>query len=563
MEFLTNQDNYKPFFFGQKDYNDEIKQTLDNKSYANCISDMMANALSNTTKTTAVVWEKENGQLVQRNVIIPALDANPVNGIIHLHKEGQHFEPIVKRQQKEISDALSSTHGLSLQQTQALSSIPPEDFNIHDHQISSDKEYAITKSIEGAEERKTQEREDESIVTTLDSDSDCVIIENAGQERQDESIVTTLDSDSDCVIIENTGQEREDKSIVTTQDSDSDCVIIENAGQGNGKYVDRLNQIKFDSKKDIQIPGITSEAICYLDGDKRFPFWKIASKPLETLPVAESIHYGRYDRNKLCQSNPNFVNANCSFLVNTDNMLNAKDIFCDLHGHWERAGTKRMNCVPDKGRLVKIPEGEIKIDDKTMVKVKRAVYYHRHHRDFHKVIVTLDSTPISFLQYYFDDKPKNVFASHPHGNSHSDDPYTRTKVSVLDYIKDNTEKPKKLVSKIYNDAGGFLGVEGPNELVRNSMQIYNINRSLKVHKDELIEVRDLYQREKACGDMFIRELSVIPEVSVFVSSDQQLLDIERFCTKNTNFSVLGVDATFNLGQYFVTLTTYRHLMFEN
>uniref|UniRef100_A0A7M5XM26 OTU domain-containing protein n=1 Tax=Clytia hemisphaerica TaxID=252671 RepID=A0A7M5XM26_9CNID len=122
MEFLTNQDNYKPFFFGQKDYNDEIKQTLDNKSYANCISDMMANALSNTTKTTAVVWEKENGQLVQRNVIIPALDANPVNGIIHLHKEGQHFEPIVKRQQKEISDALSSTHGLSLQQTQALSS---------------------------------------------------------------------------------------------------------------------------------------------------------------------------------------------------------------------------------------------------------------------------------------------------------------------------------------------------------------------------------------------------------------------------------------------------------
>uniref|UniRef100_A0A7M5TY22 Uncharacterized protein n=1 Tax=Clytia hemisphaerica TaxID=252671 RepID=A0A7M5TY22_9CNID len=108
----------------------------------------------------------------------------------------------------------------------------PEDFNIHDHQISSDKEYAITKSIEGAEERKTQEREDESIVTTLDSDSDCVIIENAGQERQDESIVTTLDSDSDCVIIENTGQEREDKSIVTTRDSDSDCVIIENAGQG-------------------------------------------------------------------------------------------------------------------------------------------------------------------------------------------------------------------------------------------------------------------------------------------------------------------------------------------
>lgn len=45
-----------------------------------------------------------------------------------------------------------------------------------------------------------------------------------------------------------------------------------------------------------------------------------------------------------------------------------------------------------------------------------------------------------------------------------------------------------------------------------------------------------------------------------LASQQQLRDIERFCTNPAKFCVLGVDATFNFGKYYVSLTTCRHLL---
>lgn len=61
---------------------------------------------------------------------------------------------------------------------------------------------------------------------------------------------------------------------------------------------------------------------------------------------------------------------------------------------------------------------------------------------------------------------------------------------------------------------------------------------------------------------FVRDVSASPEFSVFIATKQQLIDIERFCTNAEHLSVLGVDATFNVGKYFLALTTYRHLMLE-
>jgi len=48
-----------------------------------------------------------------------------------------------------------------------------------------------------------------------------------------------------------------------------------------------------------------------------------------------------------------------------------------------------------------------------------------------------------------------------------------------------------------------------------------------------------------------------------MASDRQLSDIEKFCTQNKNFCVLGVDTTFNIGNYYVTVTVYRHQMLLN
>ena len=57
---------------------------------------------------------------------------------------------------------------------------------------------------------------------------------------------------------------------------------------------------------------------------------------------------------------------------------------------------------------------------------------------------------------------------------------------------------------------------------------------------------------------FIRRVQVTPELSCIVASDGQLNDLVRFCrTQFLPASVLCIDTTFNIGNFFVTPTTYK------
>ena len=55
---------------------------------------------------------------------------------------------------------------------------------------------------------------------------------------------------------------------------------------------------------------------------------------------------------------------------------------------------------------------------------------------------------------------------------------------------------------------------------------------------------------------FIRSIEAAPEPMCVLSTDQQLLDLERFCTKE-EFCIISVDPTFNLGSFYVTPIIHR------
>ena len=63
-------------------------------------------------------------------------------------------------------------------------------------------------------------------------------------------------------------------------------------------------------------------------------------------------------------------------------------------------------------------------------------------------------------------------------------------------------------------------------------------------------------------NIFIRKVPLFPEPIVFLASDQQLEDIERFCTNPARFCILGVDATFQIAGFYFTFATYRNLMLK-
>ena len=61
---------------------------------------------------------------------------------------------------------------------------------------------------------------------------------------------------------------------------------------------------------------------------------------------------------------------------------------------------------------------------------------------------------------------------------------------------------------------------------------------------------------------FVRMVTGAPEPMTVLAYDWSLEDIQRFCTQQ-QCTVLSVDPTFNLGDFDVTVTTYRHLLLKN
>ena len=59
---------------------------------------------------------------------------------------------------------------------------------------------------------------------------------------------------------------------------------------------------------------------------------------------------------------------------------------------------------------------------------------------------------------------------------------------------------------------------------------------------------------------FVRKVDNSCDSSVVLASNQQLQDVERFSTNPAKFGILGVDATFNFGTFYVTLMMYCHLL---
>ena len=165
-----------------------------------------------------------------------------------------------------------------------------------------------------------------------------------------------------------------------------------------------------------------------------------------------------------------------------------------------------------------------------------------------------------------------------HGNSKAGIPFHPTWSSTKLKIKDKcttTEGPKHIVSSVSDASGGIVKASAPGQLPRDEKQISNFKGKMLINSRKL-PVGDLSR--DAAGDnlfvvmqqaftedpskKFIRAVNAAPEPAVVVATDSQLNDLVRFCTSPFEFSVLTVDPTFCLGDFDVTLVTYRNLFLQ-
>ena len=105
------------------------------------------------------------------------------------------------------------------------------------------------------------------------------------------------------------------------------------------------------------------------------------------------------------------------------------------------------------------------------------------------------------------------------------------------------------------------------DIPRNRKQLYNIKTSMKSScsdDDALLSVMAMCKESLGRNDdPFVRIVTSAPEPMCVLSNNSQLKGIERFCTDSFMFTPLVVDPTFELGDFSVTVTSFRHLLLKN
>ncbi len=62
------------------------------------------------------------------------------------------------------------------------------------------------------------------------------------------------------------------------------------------------------------------------------------------------------------------------------------------------------------------------------------------------------------------------------------------------------------------------------------------------------------EEEQSKESVFIRECAIHPDLFTVLANDRQLHELTQFCTNQDEFSVFGVDPTFNIFDWNISLT---------
>ena len=153
----------------------------------------------------------------------------------------------------------------------------------------------------------------------------------------------------------------------------------------------------------------------------------------------------------------------------------------------------------------------------------------------------------------------------PHLNSKKGEPYHRTMPSMMKRLKEQSKQStaKRVLQFVRKESGGVMEACSAGALPRGRQQINDCRKNRK-ENDPLYALMLMCKEAENNGEnIFIRQVNAAPYTMVVLASEYTLNDLLRFCTNREAFSILNVDPTFNLGQFDVTVTTYRHMLLRH
>ena len=168
------------------------------------------------------------------------------------------------------------------------------------------------------------------------------------------------------------------------------------------------------------------------------------------------------------------------------------------------------------------------------------------------------------VQYWFDG-PSVEIKVKPHGNSLTGQPFFRTSESAKKRHREiaASNKPKDATQIATQECGGEIEARGMQLLPHNIQQIKHYRQTVN-SKDNNVQYHVMLQCKLAEGtsEAFVRDVKAAPDPQCVLFS-LAVEDLVRFLTDPKQFSIVTVDTTYNLGDFYDTPTTYKHLMLVN
>ena len=313
---------------------------------------------------------------------------------------------------------------------------------------------------------------------------------------------------------------------------------------------------------------------------KRLP---VLSRTASGLGVTQlfTLTIGSVPPSKICTRKPTSITYSSVFVVDLTCVKSIDDLRADDNGVWLHSGKPRRKYKVEfdssrkeiiSATVVNKDSNSEESDVYTLVRI-----YHRHKAtpEFQRhICYVLDAAgrtvQYAVVQYLFEDGVEVPIVLPPHSNSKKATAYRRTQPSTLKKLKDERGKPKAVLSTVYKEAGGSANALSASELPRDRRQVYNARQHSSSIAMKDGKVDPLFELIKTCkedllpgGRKFIRHVSIDSSPSCVLATDAQLSNIQRFCTVPGESCVLGIDPTFNLGKFCVTVTTYTYLHVEN
>jgi hypothetical protein len=279
------------------------------------------------------------------------------------------------------------------------------------------------------------------------------------------------------------------------------------------------------------------------------------------------------DKDKNCSTKPVGVQSFASYKIDLTQVKLA-DLTADDNGIWRVSLPRRRYRVTMVDGIVigaKEVKGQATTNDDVFT-VTRQYGIHAGTSEFRRIITTIKNSQnvlakYAIVQYLFTGGKRIPVTLPAHGNSSSNRPHMQTGKSVRSAIQSSstTKSPSEVYATLFSASGGITEGTSLSEQPRNRKQIYNARYTCTNdnNHDELYTLFSQLQTHSKKPDGFLREILFNPLPAAVLFFDLQIQCLLSFCcnistTHGLHCGILGIDATFNLGDFYVTLTTFQH-----